>query len=82
MEQWEVDLRARLEKEIPEGSYQLGCDKDCPLDHKHWFILSGKGGYIENEVAFHKAVRSYKYEEVESKVQKDRPEPGMGNLAS
>jgi len=46
MEQWEIDLRERLNRTLPHGSYKIG--DNC---------FTGKGGYIEFEVAMKKKVK-------------------------
>lgn len=38
MEQWEIDLRQKLDKEVEHGCYQIGNDK--------WVYATGKLGYI------------------------------------
>ena len=38
MEQWEIDLRARLDKEVPHGAYQIGTGS--------FVVWTGKLGYI------------------------------------
>lgn len=43
IEQWEIDLRERLNRTIPEGCYKI-------TDN----TFTGKGGYIEFEVAMRK----------------------------
>lgn len=45
MEQWEKDLREKLDKEIPHGFYELGGG------------ITGKGGYIEFQVELYRLVR-------------------------
>lgn len=52
MEQWEIDLRAKLEAELPEGAYEISGNKDI--------MLTGKQGRIEYEVALHKAAMQFK----------------------
>lgn len=52
MEQWEIDLRDKLMKELPDGLYSWG-DGD-----KIWGY-TGKGGKIDMEVALHKALKEY-----------------------
>lgn len=49
MEQWEIDLRTRLEAEIKPGCYQIG----GPGFYAH----TGRGGKIQYEVEFHRAMR-------------------------
>jgi len=45
MEDWEIELRQKLEDELPEGMYNLRV------------IYSGKAGYIEHEIAFRRVLR-------------------------
>lgn len=54
MEQWEVDLRARLEKELPDGYYELSGGEGG------FCAGTGKGGKIEFEVALVKAAKNWK----------------------
>ncbi len=54
MEQWEIDLRRKLEEELPEGMYNIGAGS--------FVAYTGKGGKINAEVEFHRLVRSGKYE--------------------
>ena len=49
MEQWEIKLREKLEKELPEGSYDIGTD--------NFVCITGKGGYINFRVALAKEVQ-------------------------
>jgi len=49
MEQWEKELRAKLEKETPDGLYQIG-DKD-------FVFATGKDGYINFQVEMVRATR-------------------------
>lgn len=37
MEKWEIDLREKLEKEVPEGAYNIGSG---------WKLWTGKKGFI------------------------------------
>lgn len=53
MEQWEIDLRAKLQKELVDGLFQVGTPGGIHL----W---TGKGGAIEIEVALQKEIRKYK----------------------
>ena len=48
MEQWEVDLRKKLNTELKEGAYDIS-----NLDFK---CVTGKQGYIEFEVALRKPI--------------------------
>jgi len=48
MEQWEKELREKLQKELPEGAYEIGV---LPM-----IAWTGKGGKINFEVALHKAM--------------------------
>ena len=49
MEEWEKELRARLNKELTDKLYQLGEGK--------WVVFTGKQGYIEVEVEVEKTLR-------------------------
>jgi len=49
MEQWEIDLRARLNKDIPDGAYQIGSGK--------WVAWTGKLGYITYLVEIERTLR-------------------------
>jgi hypothetical protein len=49
MEKWEIELRAKLEEELEEGTYEIG--------GPHAMALTGKKGKIEFEVALQKYVR-------------------------
>jgi len=51
MEQWEIDLRAKLELEVENGYYQIGSNG--------WVVGTGKGGYINYQVALVKAAKEY-----------------------
>jgi len=48
MEQWEIDYREKLEKEIPHGYYEIGNDD--------FVALTGKYGYINYLVEFRRRV--------------------------
>lgn len=50
--QWEIDLRAKLEKELPDGHYQIGSGK-----LQAW---TGKSGKIEFEVALQRIIHERK----------------------
>lgn len=50
MEQWEIDLRAKLDKEIPDGSI-------FNMSHGSLILMTGKHGYIEYQVAIHHEAR-------------------------
>lgn len=53
MEQWEIELREKLMKELPNGFYQF------PTTANNVFIGgTGKLGWIELEVAMQKYVRA------------------------
>lgn len=52
MEQWEIDLRTKLEKELPDGQYQIGGGA--------YIMWTGKQGKIESEVALHKELQKLK----------------------
>jgi hypothetical protein len=58
MEEWEKELREKLQKELPEGPYQIGVP---PM-----MAYTGKGGRIEFEVALHKQMMKLA-EELKSK---------------
>lgn len=65
MEQWEIDLRAKLEKELPEGIYELSNDAG-------FVALTGKQGKINYEVEFMREVRKYRgYESEIQEASKD-----------
>jgi hypothetical protein len=49
MPDWEAKLRDRLEKELPEGGYEIGSP-----NFRAW---TGKGGKIECEVALSRAIK-------------------------
>ena len=44
MEDWEKELREKLDKEIPDGLYEIGEPGD------RFFMITGKGGKINFEV--------------------------------
>lgn len=49
MEQWEIDERKRLQEKLPDGAYDLstpGCG-----------MITGKGGFIEFQIALLKEIR-------------------------
>lgn len=50
MEQWEIDLRIKLEKELPEGAYEVS--------GANLVLWTGKQGKINDEVAFYKAYKN------------------------
>jgi hypothetical protein len=52
MPKWEIDLRAKLEKELPDGHYQMGVGK--------FQFEIGKGVKIEFEVAMQKVIHQRK----------------------
>ncbi len=52
MEQWEIDLRARLEVELKEGSYDISGG--------NLIMFTGKQGYIEYRVKFQKIINKMK----------------------
>jgi len=56
MEQWEIDLRAKLEKELPEGFYQIG-----PFGENGFIVHTGKKGKIEFDVQFAKEANNFTY---------------------
>lgn len=49
MEQWEIDLRAKLEAEIPHGAYNISSNG--------WVMWTGKGGYINYLVEQERLIR-------------------------
>jgi len=49
MEQWEKDLRERLNKEIPDGNYEI---KEGKV-----YAITGKNGYIEFQVELYKLIK-------------------------
>ena len=49
MEDWEVELRARLNEELEDKMYQVG--------EGDWIAFTGKQGYIEVEVEVEKTLR-------------------------
>lgn len=53
MEQWEIDLREKLMRELPNGFYQFPTTKNNVLTGG-----TGKLGWIEFEVAMQKYVRA------------------------
>jgi len=60
MEQWEVDLRAKLQAELPDGAYEFGGGGVKGF--------TGKGGYIEFEVAMRKEVRGFTRPNLEDNI--------------
>lgn len=56
MEQWEIDERARLEKEVPHGCYVIGAG-DNPED---FTMMTGKGGYINFQIEMMRLVKESK----------------------
>lgn len=52
MEDWEKELRERLEKELPEGVYRIGSPGDELILH------TGKDGKIDFEVALIRYIRT------------------------
>lgn len=65
MEQWEIDLRSKLEQEVEDGYYTIKTDK--------FAFATGKGGYINYHVAFEKVLRNYTInmgEGIESQINK------------
>lgn len=76
MEDWEVKLRDRLERELPEGHY----DASFRTEGRKFDLLTGKGGQIELEVAMVKALKEWNQDLVRDafyKVPEDliKPEP-------
>lgn len=51
IEQWEIDLRAKLEKELLEGCYDVSGG--------NLVVYTGKQGKIDVEVAFQKEIRRF-----------------------
>jgi hypothetical protein len=51
MEQWEKDLRKKLELEVPQGCYKIGAD--------NFICHTGKGGYIEYLVEIQRHIRKW-----------------------
>lgn len=49
MEQWEIDLRTKLDEEIAHGTYKIGGEKLC--------ALTGKAGYINYLVELERYIR-------------------------
>jgi hypothetical protein len=49
MEQWEIDLRAELEEEIPKGIYNIGSEGVV--------VYTGKGGVINYIVLLESEIR-------------------------
>jgi len=49
MEEWERELRERLNIEVSDGAYQIGVEK--------WIVWTGKQGYIDYLVALHRLVK-------------------------
>lgn len=49
MEDWEIELRRRLELELPEGFYDISSDR--------MIVGTGKQGYINYMVALEQALR-------------------------
>jgi hypothetical protein len=47
MEQWEKDLREKLERELPSGAYNL-------VNEGKMFLMTSKLGWIDFEVAMRK----------------------------
>lgn len=66
MEQWEIDLRAKLEKEIEPGAYQYS------LGRGRGALWTGKGGAIDIEVAMAKEGRKI--------LEASRPSAGIMKL--
>lgn len=54
MEQWEIDLRSKLEKNIKPGLYDISSPG--------MNVQTGKGGYIEYMVAIHRAMKKWTIE--------------------
>lgn len=51
IEQWEIDLRARLDEELSDGAYDISSPGLS--------LSTGKGGYIEYQVQLEKMYRKY-----------------------
>jgi len=52
MEDWEKELREKLQKELPHGAYYIGEKPGLQL-------VTGKGGEIEYRVMLEKAIREF-----------------------
>ena len=52
MEDWEKELKDKLEKELPDGLYQIGASP--------YLITTGKSGHINFEIALRKAAENFK----------------------
>jgi hypothetical protein len=50
MEEWERELRERLDKEVLDGPYQIGAGA--------WVVWTGKLGYINYLVELHREVKA------------------------
>lgn len=53
MEQWEIDLRAKLEVELKDGWYRFGGEKEGDI-----CFATGKGGAINFYVKWEKQLRA------------------------
>jgi len=74
MEQWEIDLRERLNREIPDGTYDITGGNGARM-------YTGKGGRIEFEVAMHALARTWKEPSINPKREKEmqiRPKIRLG----
>lgn len=60
MEQWEIDLRAKLQAELPDGGYDISAG-DLRL-------FTGKGGKIEFEVELQREVRKFTHPSLEDNI--------------
>ena len=52
MEQWEIDMRAKLEEEIPHGAHNIGFGD--------WVVITGKGGKINSIIEIERQLRGHK----------------------
>jgi hypothetical protein len=50
MEQWEIEAREKLDKEVPNGLYNIGSDKQV--------CYTGRQGYIEFQIEMMKYCRN------------------------
>jgi hypothetical protein len=65
MEQWEKELRKKLEKELPEGGYDIG--------NSGMACWTGKQGYIEYRVALIKAINNFDWSAHKSNEDEKNP---------
>lgn len=57
MEKWEIELREKLEKELPDGYYECGTSP--------WIFGTGKGGKINFEVNLRKEHKRWTYTKID-----------------